>query len=170
MTLLIGNGPSGDTPAVAAAMLRASRVLRMNNWQPGQHTGTRCNIWGTSFNTDIIVRDALETWWTGWPYGHVKGVTYDEALAGERNNYERVASKELIDRATPADGRNPSTGLVLAMMAAELGPIALAGFDHFQGPAHHYWKDQPDWDPLEYHDPEHERKMVLELGAEIVGC
>jgi hypothetical protein len=175
--LLIGNGPSGDTPAVAAAMLRGERtsdfrVLRMNNWQPGFWTGDRCDIWGTSFNVDIIVRPAPEVWWTAWPYGPRSAIKYSDCLKNQKNRYDRVASKWTVARAFEGTDKWASNGIILALMAAETGEaIALAGFDHFQpGAWHHYWKQEEEWDTLEYHDPEHERRIVAKLGAKIINA
>ena len=169
MILLIGNGPSADVPEVAAAMTKATRVLRMNNWQPGRYIGERCDIWGTSFNVDIVARrPTQEVWWTGWPYGCPGFDDYYKVVTCQQwNRYDRVASRALIDRAFSATSpKHPSTGIVLALMAAEIGePISLAGFDHFSGPRHHYWTNDPAiCDPFQYHDPESERKILEELG------
>jgi hypothetical protein len=176
MILLIGNGPSGDTQAVADAIKMASRVLRMNNWQPGRHTGDRCDIWGTSFNVDIAKRpSADEVWWTGWPYGRCKEC-YADVLAKQTNRYTRVASRSLITKAFSRTKKEPSTGIILALMAAtkvgdtKVGDtICLAGYDHFLGPQHHSWTSDPAiCDPLEFHDPESERLILAGIGARII--
>ncbi len=168
MILLIGNGPSADTPAVAEAMTKASRVLRMNNWQPGRYTGDRCDIWGTSFNVDVAIRPAPRVWWTGWPYGTPGHDDYRKVLASQRNHYDHVATKTLIARAFAATTRHPSTGIVLALMAARVSQVMLAGFDHFSKEVrHHYWNDDPAiCDPLLHHDPDSER-LILSM---IRGC
>ena len=178
MILLIGNGPSADTPVVAAAIRRASRVLRMNNWQPGIHIGDRCEIWGTSFNIDVqprTVPDSVEVWWSGWPYGalfrgpdHYRGVVSAQRI---RFRFDRVASQFTLDFLY--NEYHPSTGLIMAMMAVgtrnRKEPVTLAGFDHFRGERHHYWTADPAiCDPAQFHDSAREQAILEKLGVDIL--
>jgi hypothetical protein len=171
--LLIGNGPSADTPLVADAIGKASRVLRMNNWQPGIHIGDRCDIWGTSFNIDIqerVLPAGVEIWWSGWPYGafYHGPEHYRMLMSGQRNRFDRVPGQLTLDFLY--NGYHPSTGLIMAVMAMATGePVTLAGFDHFKGDRHHYWTTDPAiCDPAQYHNASSEQAILEKLGVDIL--
>lgn len=173
--LIIGNGPSADTPAVAAAMQVAGRVMRMNNFRAGQYISDRCDIWGTSLNADVVLPPVLpaHVWWTGWP----RPVAQDgmDPLRITRTAARRDV-QALCDLLAPW---HPSTGLILAQMAISLGfRIVLAGFDHFEAAAHHHWPEETDEQRAiasqasQWHNPAIERasfsRMVATGAAEFL--
>ncbi len=137
--LILGNGPSADTPAVAA-LAQEQSVMRINNWRPGTYTGIRCSIWGTSYAPDVAPRIACKIWWCGSPYGVQPD--YAKIVKEQTQPYDRVADQDLLDRLYRiCCPQFPSTGIILAYMAAEAGfPVTLAGFDSFDpAESHHYW-------------------------------
>jgi hypothetical protein len=162
--LVIGAGPSADTPEVAAAAAKAHRVMRINHFPPGKHLGTRCDIWGTSAQHHVAAPATrpAEIWWTGWPRP-----CWSPGFEPAR--ITRTADRQFVGfLAQLLHPKHPSTGLVCVHMAIQAGyKVFVAGFDHFLG-EFHYWAEETERDRAiradmpKWHNPEGER-LLFEL-------
>lgn len=168
--VIIGNGPSADTPKVAEIVAGAELVLRINHFPQGKHLGTRCDIWGSNLypDWDTPPASAREVWWTAWPY-RPGGHNYDKVIASRPGPFAQIAPKWMVDELCQyLRPHEPSTGLVLVRMAIRAGytPV-LAGFDHFAaGPIHYYAEQDPAYDRrlrlelARYHNPPLEASLI----------
>lgn len=166
--LIVGNGPSADTPAVAAAVLAAPCVMRLNAFPPGQHLGTRCDIWGSSLDHEWRTPPpgVSRVWWSAHPYcPNQAPCNYGEILARQLVVCERIAPQSLLDRLAllfaPA---SPSTGAIMVALALAAGyQVTLAGFDHFAGdlaPLHYHADGFVARHAVEFHDPRTEALVL----------
>lgn len=166
--LIVGNGPSADTPEVAREINEAEKVLRMNKFAGGRYIRRRCDIFCAGKLKQFPAPANTEVWWTVWPWRPFdKNGTYDGIVRKQTERYDKKASltlnQYLFDLVSP---KAPSTGFVAIHMAIELGYVpTIAGFDFFGGETHHYYHS-PSWmkgDALRWHKADAEKQVVGEL-------
>jgi hypothetical protein len=180
--LIVGNGPSADTPEVAKALDEAEYALRINGFRPGAYLGPRCDIWGSMFDHGWVTppEGAKQVWWSGHPFCPIQypDYKYSEVVAKAAVPYTRVAAEELIrELGKYFSPKAPSTGAIMIAMALEdpsWDSIVLAGFDNFNPNTFlHYlgnlaqrrssdWYAQCGRVASEWHSPEREAAFIAQ--------
>ena len=169
--LIVGNGPTADTPEVAEAMAAAPVVMRLNAFGAGRYIGTRCDIWGTSLQLGWGVfpgkREEVTIWWSGWPWSPAyeamwPGANHARVVADQDAPYDIVAPAELLAELHGLmRPKAASTGLIMAALAIARGyEVTVAGFTHFAGARMHHFDDLDARHADQWHDGEKERAWV----------
>lgn len=168
--LIVGNGPSADTPEVAREINGAEKVLRMNRFERGKFISKRCDIYGFRNVKDhgVPPKGVMEVWWATHHYNPLKQDHYEKLAERGKAVADRIPSEEvLIHLWKVVEPKSPTTGLILIQMAIDLGySPTIAGFDCFQGNKGHYFNDNNTIvmnTSRQYHAPNKEKAYLAEL-------